>query len=86
MSKLNSFMEKTHPKTNLFLSEMSNERNIRIENKALDTCIMGGYEWPAGSIKADTVVRYAPKFPARLDGTRCHSLSDLQVGWVKPNK
>ena len=79
MSKLNSFMEKTHPKTNLFLTEMANERNIRIENKALDTCIMSGYDWPKDSIKDDSVIRYAPKFPARLDGIRCHSFSDLQA-------
>ena len=51
LSKLDDFMSKTHSKTNFFLSEFLENRNIRIENKDLDTCIMGGFTEPKNSIQ-----------------------------------
>ena len=56
MTKLNNFMAKTHKNTYLFLSEMSDKRHIRITNPELETCIMGGFDWPKDSINNDEIL------------------------------
>ena len=52
-SKLNDFIAKTHSKTCIFLSDILGKRNIMFANKELETCIMGGFDWPKETIKND---------------------------------
>jgi hypothetical protein len=77
MTKLNNFMAKTHKKTYLFLSEMSDKRHIRITNPELETCIMGGFDWPKDSINNDEILSTAPKLKGVFDSCS-HTYSELK--------
>lgn len=78
MSKLNDFMAKTHKNTNLFLSEILDKRHIRIVNTELETCIMGGFDWPKDSINNDEILSTAPKLKGVSDSCS-HTYSELKA-------
>ena len=77
MTKLNNFMAKTHKNTYLFLSEMSDKRHIRITNPELETCIMGGFDWPKDSINNDEILSTAPKLKGVFDSCS-HTYSEVK--------